>query len=144
MKRNNMVCELEEKDLELLQKILFEVFNNNITYKEMEFLYKKVNNNPDIHVLGYFIEDILVGTVTVNILTLTSGKEATLWDLAVRDKYRRLGIATELMKHAEKIAKKENIKKIWLFSGFHRKDAHILYKKLGYNENRDKAFVKEI
>ena len=144
MKRNNMICELEENDLLQLQQILFEVFNNNISFEEMKNLYKKVKTNYDIHVLGYYIEDSLVGTVTLNIQTLPSGKEATIWDLAIKDNYRRLGIATKLMIHAEKIAKNENIKRIWLFSGFHRENAHILYKKLGYNENRDKAFVKDI
>ena len=48
------------------------------------------------------------------------------------------------MNKAEEIAKQEDIKRIWLFSGFHRKYAHELYRKLGYDENRDKAFVKEI
>ena len=44
----------------------------------------------------------------------------------------------------EEIAKQENITRIWLFSGFHRNSAHELYRKLGYDENRDKAFVKQI
>lgn len=144
MKRNHVICKIEERDLMQLQQILYEVFENNITYKEMKDLYKKIHNDSNIHVLGYYIEDILVGTATLNILTLPSGNEATIWDLAVNEKYRRLWIATKLMIQAEKIAKQEKINRIWLFSGFHRKNAHILYKKLGYNENRDKAFVKEI
>lgn len=48
------------------------------------------------------------------------------------------------MNKAEEIAKQENITRIWLFSGFHRISAHELYRKLGYDENRDKAFVKQI
>lgn len=144
MKRNNDIYEVEEKDLVQLHQILSAVFNDNTTYEERENLYKKINNDPNIHLLGYYIEDILVGTATLNILTLPSGKEATIWDLAIKEEYRRLGIATKLMIQAEKIAKQENIEKIWLFSGFHRKNAHLLYKKLGYNENIDKAFVKEI
>ena len=76
--------------------------------------------------------------------SLPSGKEATIWDVAVNEEHRRLGIATKLMNKAEEIAREEEIKRIWLFSGFHRKEAHELYKKLGYDENRDKAFVKEI
>ena len=39
-------------------------------------------------------------------MTLPSGKEATIWDLAVEEEYRRLGIATKLMTNAEEIAKK--------------------------------------
>ncbi len=48
------------------------------------------------------------------------------------------------MNKAEEIAKKEGIRRILLFSGFHRKGTHELYRKLGYDENRDKAFVKDI
>lgn len=144
MKRDNIVSNIEEKDLEQLQQILKSVFNNNIRYEEMKSLYKKSQNNEGIHILGYYINDNLVGTVTLNILTLPSGKDATIWDLAIREEYRRLGIATKLMNKAEEIAKQEDISRIWLFSGFHRKCAHELYRKLGYDENRDKAFVKEI
>ena len=144
MKRDNVVNIIEEKDLEQLQQILKDVFNNTISYEKMENLYKISKENKDIYILGYYIDDNLVGTVTLNILTLPSGKDATIWDLAIKEDYRRLGIATKLMNKAEEIAKQEDIKRIWLFSGFHRKCAHELYRKLGYDENRDKAFVKEI
>lgn len=144
MERDNVISKIEEKDLTQLQEILKSAFNNNISYEEMQKLYKMAKNNKDIHMLGYYINDNLVGTVTLNILTLPSRKEATIWDLAIKEKYRRLGIATKLMNKAEEIAKQEKITKIWLFSGFHRNCAHQLYRKLGYDENRDKAFVKQI
>lgn len=145
MKRDNIVSEIEEKDLKQLQEILKNAFNNNISYKKMQNFYKIAKDNKDIHMLGYYINDNLVGTVTLNILTLSSGKEATIWDLAIIEEFRRLGIATKLMNEAEEIAKKQkDITKIWLFSGFNRKCAHELYRKLGYDENRDKAFVKHI
>lgn len=144
MKRDNIVDEIEERDLEQLQQILKNVFNNSISYEKMQNLYKISKENKDIYILGYYINDNLVGTVTLNILTLPSGKEATIWDLAIQEEYRRLGIATKLMNKAEEIAKEENITRIWLFSGFHREGAHELYRRLGYDENRDKAFVKHI
>ena len=131
MERNNMISKIEEKDLTQFQEILKSVFNNNISYEKMQNLYKMSKDNKDIHVLGYYINDNLVGTVTLNILTLPSGKEATIWDLAIKEEYRRLGIATKLMTRAEEIAKKEDITRIWLFSGFHRKCAHEVYRKLG-------------
>lgn len=144
MKKDNLISEIEEKDLKQLQQILKDVFNNNISYEEMQNLYKTAKNNKDIHVLGYYINDSLVGTVTLNIATLPSGKTATIWDLAILEEYRRLGIATKLMNRAEEIVKQEDVTKIWLFSGFHRKNAHELYRKLGYDESRDMAFVKQI
>lgn len=144
MKRDNIINIIEERDLEQLQQILKNVFNNSISYEKMQNFYKISQKNKDIYILGYYINDNLVGTVTLNILTLPSGKDATIWDLAIKEEYRRLGIATKLMDKAEEIAKEENITRIWLFSGFHREGAHELYKKLGYDENRDKAFVKQI
>ena len=144
MEKDELITKIEERDLEQLRQILKNVFNNDISYEKMQNLYQMIKDNKDIHMLGYYINDNLVGTVTLNILTLLSGKEATIWDLALIEEYRKLGIATKLMTRAEEIAKKENITRIWLFSGFHRKCAHELYRKLGYDENRDKAFVKQI
>ena len=144
MKRDNIVNIIEEKDLEQLQQILKNAFNNDISYEKMQNLYKISKENKDTYILGYYIDDNLVGTVTLNISTMPSGKTATIWDLAIKEECKRLGIATKLMKKAEEIAKEQNITRIWLFSGFHRKGAHELYKKLGYDENRDKAFVKQI
>lgn len=144
MKRDNIVNEIEERDLEELQKIFKKILNNSINYEEMQNLYKISKENKGIYILGYYVNDNLVGTVTLNISIMPSGKTATIWDLAIKEDYRRLGIATKLMNKAEEIAKEENIVRIWLFSGFHRKGAHELYRKLGYDENRDKAFVKQI
>ena len=145
MNRNNVVSEIQKEDIEQLQIIMKQAFENNLSSTKANMLYKIYKNNKDIYVLGYYIENVLVGTVTLNILTTPTGKEATIWNLAVLEKYRRLGIASKLMIKAEGIVKKyEDINRIWLFSGYQREKAHKLYKKLGYNENIDKAFVKLI
>ena len=145
MNRNNVVSEIQKEDIEQLQIIMKQAFENNLSSTKANMLYKIYKNNKDIYVLGYYIENVLVGTVTLNILTTPTGKEATIWNLAVLEKYRRLGIASKLMIKAEEIVKKyEDINRIWLFSGYQREKAHKLYKKLGYNEKLDKAFVKQI
>ena len=145
MEKDNIICEIQECDLKKLQQILKDVFNNNITYESMQNLYKQCKNNKDTHILGYYIKDKLVGTLILKILLLPSGKEATIWDLAVKEEYRNLGIGTKLMNKAEEITRKyKDITRIWLFSGVYRKNAHKLYRKLGYNEYRDKAFIKEL
>lgn len=145
MNRNNVVSEIQKEDIEQLQIIMKQAFENNLSSTKANMLYKIYKNNKDIYVLGYYIENVLVGTVTLNILTTPTGKEATIWNLAVLEKYRRVGIASKLMIKAEGIVKKyEDINRIWLFSGYQREKAHKLYKKLGYNEKLDKAFVKQI
>ena len=145
MKRDNIIKEIEEKDLVELHQILKSVFNPNSSYEKIQESYKMQKETKDTYILGYYIDDKLVGTVTLNILILPSGREATIWALAVNPEYRRLGIATKLMSRAEEIVKSyEDIRSIWLFSGVHRQDAHELYRRLGYDENMDKAFVKQI
>lgn len=144
MKRDNIIAEIEERDLTNLQQIGQEVFNNKTDYDKVSLFYKESKENKNIHVLGYYIEDNLVGTVILNILTLPSKKIATVWSLAIKEEYRRLGIATKLMNKAEEISKKEGIESIWLFSASNRKGAHELYRRLGYDENTNKAFIKNI
>lgn len=145
MKRDNIVSEIEERDLVELHQILTSTFNPNTTYEKVQNSYNMQKQMQDTYMLGYYIEDKLVGTITLNILLLPSGREGTIWSLAVNPEYRRLGIATKLMNRAEEIAKGyEDIRTIWLFSGMHRQSAHELYRRLGYDENIDKAFVKQI
>lgn len=145
MKRNNIISEIEERDLIQLQQILKDVFNNDISYEKMKDFYKISKQKGDVYTLGYYLDDNLVGTVILNIMTIPSGREATIWDLAIKEEYRKLGIATKLMNEAEEIVKSyDNIKDIWLFSGYHREDEHKLYEKLGYDGNLDRGFRKRI
>lgn len=58
----------------------------------MKNLYNESKDNKDVHTLGYYIRDNLVGTVTLNISISPAGKTATIWDLAIMEEYRRLGI----------------------------------------------------
>ncbi len=89
MERDNIIGEIKEKDLVQLQKIQQDVFNSTTNYDKVKSFYKESKNNKDINVLGYYIKDNLVGTITLNILTLPSRKEATIWDLAINEEYRR-------------------------------------------------------
>ena len=86
-----------------------------------------------------------MGTLLLNVLVLPDTKYATIWNVAVKDDFKRKGIATKLMQEAEQIVLKDkDISRIWLFSGANRKDAHALYKKLGYDDKRDLGFIKII
>ena len=122
-----------------------QAFNSNASESKTQDFYEISKSNKDIYVLGYYIKNILVGTVTLNILSTPSRKQVTIWNLAVLEEYRTLGIATKLMIKAEEIVKNyEDVGRIWLFSGVQGKEAHKLYNKLVYDENIDKAFVKQI
>lgn len=143
--RDSIVSQIEERDLRDVQKILKDIFNNNITYQKMEEFYKQSKNDENVHLYGYYIEDRLVGMIILDIAVIPSGKRATIYNLAVLEEYRRQGIANKLINKVEEIVEKdEDIGRIMLFSGIKRIPAHELYKKMGYDGDVFKTFCKKI
>lgn len=145
MKRDNIIDEVKQKDLHQLHEIMKIVLDSKTSYEEIKKSYEIANKNKNLYILGYYIQDNLAGTLTLDIITLPAGKQATIWNVAIKEEYRRLGIASKLMNKAEEIVRSyEGVNKIWLFSKVHRESAHELYRKLGYDETIAKAFIKEI
>ena len=143
--RDNIIQEIEEKDIEELYNLLNKTFNSNNKLEKFKELYNSCKNDKNTHILGYYKNDILIGTVSYNVLVLPNEKVITVWNVAVKEEVRKQGIATKLMIQVEEIAKKDtDVARIWLFSGSHRNIAHKLYKKLGYDDEYDKAFIKWI
>lgn len=145
--RNEIIDVVRKEDLKHIHKLYKEIFNSKKEFEEFEEDYTNIldSKNNDTKALAYYIDDIPVGTVQININRVIGSSEAVLWDVCVDEKYRRMKIATKLLAKAEEIVKNEyNIDRIWLFSGYHREGAHKLYRSLGYDENRDKGFVKFI
>lgn len=65
--------------------------------------------------------------------------------LAVAKKYRQQGYGKELMQTAEKWAKAHNINRIRLNSGMGRKGAHMFYRAIGFdNEKEQLTFTKQL
>ena len=62
------------------------------------------------------------------------GAHAEITELFVEEKYRRQGIASALMRCAEKIAKTRDAKEIVLHTGEDNQSARALYATLGYDE----------
>jgi ribosomal protein S18 acetylase RimI-like enzyme len=63
--------------------------------------------------------------------------------LVVLEEYRRRGIASALMKHAERYAKENGFSGIRLNSGSDRTGAHAFYESLGYvSRKTHKHFIK--
>lgn len=56
MIRDNMISEIQEKDLEQLQKIMRQVFNSNTSDSKTKNFYETSKKNKDIYVLGYYKE----------------------------------------------------------------------------------------
>ena len=65
--------------------------------------------------------------------------------LAVSSEFRRRGIGRMLLKRAEHWANEVGIHKIRLNSGASRKEAHLFYRAMGYNNEKGQIrFIKDI
>lgn len=79
------------------------------------------------------IDKKVVGWVHVHICPLLEcDLMAEIGGLVVDRDYRRMGIGTELMKHAEDWAKSKGYSMVNLRSNVIRKKAHIFYESMGY------------
>lgn len=83
--------------------------------------------------IGAFSEDELIGVAQATM----SGEVATIVNLCISDSSRRKGIATAIIKLAEKRAKEEGKKAIALTCQKDNLAALALYEKLGYEPGWD-------
>ena len=145
MIRDNVILEIEDKDMPQLNELLNTTFNDMIDIDKMKESYALSKENKNTHILGYYKKDMLIGSLALNVLVLPNMKCGLIWNVAVKEEFKRQKIATKLMIEAEKIAEKDkDISRLWLFSGYQRTGAHKLYQNLGYDGNRTKGFVKFI
>ena len=68
----------------------------------------------------------------------------TLWWVGTHPDYRHMGIGTKLFEKIEEIARENNCELIYFTSKSDNVGAHAFYKRLGYDMNAEKAFIKEL
>lgn len=73
----------------------------------------------------------------------SKGKALTIDDLYVADYYRRNGVGKEIMRYLIEYAEKNNYRRIQLHTEIDNKNAHKLYKNLGFNEEEVLFFMKK-
>ena len=77
--------------------------------------------------------------------TLYAEPMINILGLAVSSKFRRRGIGRLLLKYAERWANEVGIHRIRLNSGASRKEAHLFYRAMGYNNEKGQIrFIKDI
>ena len=77
--------------------------------------------------------------------TLFMPKMANILGIAVMNKLRRQGIGQKLLRIAEDWAKHNGINKMRLNSGETRKEAHMFYRSMGYNDDKKQLrFIKTL
>ena len=88
-------------------------------------------------------EKKIVGSLTLVIFPLPTGKRAWIEDVVVDKSIRGLGVGEKLNLAAIKIAKKQGVRTIDLTSRPSREAANRLYKRLGFKERATNVYRYE-
>ena len=124
-------------------------------------LYRQLSNSSDICVLPEKIKDFkkdannvllvveinkqICGTALVIIcpdVMFKSQPFAVIENLIVNNDKRNKGIGTALFKYIERYCWDKDCSKIMLLSSKERENAHVFFKKFGFDESLKKGFVK--
>ncbi|HKL75833.1 MAG TPA: GNAT family N-acetyltransferase [Halanaerobiales bacterium] len=129
------IIEYKDEYKKKYKELAMEWLNKYNLYEHEDEL---ILNNPDKFILnkgGYIFlaeyEKQIIGTVS---LIPDENKVFELAKLAVTKKYQNNGIAKVLIEKAIEMAKKEEAKKILLYSNTKLDKAYHLYKKYGFKE----------
>jgi len=126
---------------------LIECFNINETEKNIiqneleQYFYKHINKNDFIGIIGEYNGEIVsVAYLIINEkpanLNMINGKGGTLLNVYTFPEYRRKGISKKLIQKILEEAKTYELKFIDLMA---TEDGYNLYKKLGFNDSKDKS-----
>jgi GNAT superfamily N-acetyltransferase len=106
---------------------------------------KPLLRDPDHEIFVSELDGTLVGWVHVYRSPLFYGSFAEIGGLVVDESFRGQGLGRALMEKAEEWARSKGIPEIRLRSGGHRKEAHIFYERIGYEQiKQQKVFSKTL
>ena len=117
--------------------ILKEVFNREKIKKKFDDNYIEFVAEVDNKIAGYFLLTRVYDVVTERKYFLVDY-------VCVKDDYKRMGIAYEMMEYAYNFAKDDGANYLELHSNFKRKAAHKLYEKCNYEKMESCLFRRVI
>ena len=137
---------LKPEDLEETFAMCMRAFREEHDIAEVRQVYERRKDDPDYYFLVARADGRIAGYTTMALIwDLFDGKApiATIWYVCVDEKYRRCGIAKALLAEAERIAVEERQSEMLLLTCAEKNtSAHELYRKAGYSDKIDRAFVK--
>ncbi len=118
----------QESDTESVSALWHEVFPNNPLHNAPELVIsQKLAIQPELFFVAE-IDSAIVGTIMAGY----DGHRGWLYTVAVSPQYRRLGIGSQLVRHAESAVIAEGCPKINLQVRADNAEVVMFYEKLGY------------
>lgn len=126
-----------DNDYDQVYVILKEVFNREKIKKEFDDNYIEFVAEVDNKIAGYFL-------LTRVYDVITERKYFLVDYVCVKDDYKRMGIAYEMMEYAYNFAKDDGASYLELHSNVKREAAHKLYEKCNYEKLDSYLYRREI
>ncbi|MNL91351.1 Acetyltransferase YpeA [compost metagenome] len=142
---NIIVEDLKYQDIEECYKLNKLIFDEEYGLEDVKDLYQKLSDKKDTYrFLVAKVDNKIVGyTSAIMAYNLFDGLRPfmTLWWVGTHPDFRHKGVATQLFKRIEEIAKENNCELIYFTSENYRTGAHSFYQKQGY-KMESKGFQK--
>ncbi len=118
-------------------------YNQTSTKEEVQSFLKDRLDKADSTIFVAVLEDKLVGYTQLfpSFSTIKLEKIWILNDLFVSEKFRGLGVASQLLTSVLKFSQETHRHQVWLLTGNHNKSAQQLYRKIGFNNTKFKHYV---
>jgi ribosomal protein S18 acetylase RimI-like enzyme len=144
-----MVYKAKKKDIQSLELLLKELFEQEKEFKYQKGLHtkalKKILKDKKLgRIFVYKIEDKIVAMVSLlfSYSTAYGAKVGTLEDMIVSREFRGIGVGNALLDHVMSYVKKKKLKRLTLLTDNDNKVAHKMYKKFGMKKSDMVAFRK--
>lgn len=138
---------LVKDDLESLAALYKQFWGEASSLEKMQPTFQRLDKNPNYVFLVMEKQHQLVGSVLGIICEELYGDckpFMVVEDVIVDKHYRRMGIASSLMRELEKIASKNNCNYIIFVTESERTEACEFYESIGYKSDAYKGFKKRL
>ena len=143
--KNIEIQEIAKVDDELVSAMtrLVPQLSNSNPPPDRSVLEEIVASDSSI-LIAAFIDGVIVGSLTLIIFSIPTGKRAWIEDVVVDENYRNIGIGEALNQEAINIARRLGAKTVDLTSRPSREAANRLYSRLGFVQRNTNIYRFEV
>jgi len=143
--KNIEIQEIAKVDDELVSAMtrLVPQLSNSNPPPDRSVLEEIVASDSSI-LIAAFIDGVIVGSLTLIVFSIPTGKRAWIEDVVVDENYRNIGIGEALNQEAINIARRLGAKTVDLTSRPSREAANRLYSRLGFVQRNTNIYRFEV
>ncbi|MCL2507797.1 MAG: GNAT family N-acetyltransferase [Oscillospiraceae bacterium] len=144
-----LIREAEKGDLESLLNLYTHLNDKEATPADScaEAVFDRILRAENQHLLVAVTDGVIAATLTLTVLpglTQSLRSYAVVEHVVTHGEYRRKGLSSALLAHAEEIARTEGCYKLMLITGKKEESVHRLYMRAGYSSEGKTAYVKPL